>query len=95
MHVISSEKDDTIEIEPNNFQDQEPLGDNEALRRSERDRRSPNQYGEWIDAEAIDLEPSSDAEDFAEHPILFIVPDGNIEEPRSIKHAWKGRSAEK
>ena len=71
------------------------MGNNEALRRSERDRRSPNGYGEWIDADAIDLESSFDAEHLAEHAILSIVPEGNIEGPRSIKDAWKGKYAEK
>ena len=95
LHVIYPETYDTTEIHSNNLQDQEPVGDNEAPRRSERERRSPNRYGEWIDAEAIDLESSSDAENLVEHAILSIVPEANIEEPRSIKDAWNCEYAEK
>ena len=73
------------------------MGENETLRRSERERRNPKRYDEWIDADAdaIDLENLSDAEDLEEQAILSIIPEPNIEEPRSIKDAWNDEHAEK
>ena len=95
FHVIYPETDDKAEIDTNDLQDHEPVGENETLRHSERERRNPNRYGEWINVDAIDLENSSDEVDLEEHAILSIVPGANIEEPRSIKDAWNGENAEK
>ena len=49
FHVFYPEADDKAEDDNNNLQDLEPVGDSETLRRSERERRNPNRYGEWID----------------------------------------------
>ena len=95
FHVIYPEEDDKAEDDNNNLQDLEPVGDSETLRRSERERRNPNRYGEWIDTEAIDLDSLSDAENLTANAFLSIIPEASIAEPRSIKDAWNGEYAEK
>ncbi len=107
FHVIYPESNEETEAENNNLQDlqlvgdneilqdQEQVGDNEILRRSERERKNPDRYGEWIDSGAFDFDNTADDEDLAEHAFLSIVPGTTIQEPESMKEALNGEYAEK
>ena len=91
FHVIyldNIDDDDNLQnIEPventgddHNLQDIEPVGDtDQVIRRFGREKRNPSRYGDWVDADAINLDSSSEVEDLAEHATLSTVLEANIE----------------
>ena len=70
----------------------QPVGENDNIRRSLREKRPPNRYGTWIEGDQAELEDlSSEDERDGANTALSEVSDILSQEPKSIKEAWQGK----
>ena len=72
----------------------QPVGENDNIRRSLREKRPPNRYGTWIEGDQAELEDlSNEDERDGANTALSEVSDILSQEPKSIKEAWQGEFA--